>query len=58
MASMITKHPDSAQAALSIDVHAVSAWAIERGLRLDALSVSRPTLEDVFLGLANGEELE
>ena len=42
----------------TIDVHAVSAWAIERGLRLDSLSVSRPTLEDVFLGLANGEELE
>jgi ABC-2 type transport system ATP-binding protein len=41
----------------TIDVHAVSAWAIERGLRLDALSVSRPTLEDVFLGLADGEEL-
>jgi ABC-2 type transport system ATP-binding protein len=41
----------------TIDVHAVSAWAIERGLRLDALSVSRPTLEDVFLGLAGGEEL-
>jgi ABC-2 type transport system ATP-binding protein len=40
----------------TIDVHAVSAWAIERGLRLDALSVSRPTLEDVFLGLADGEE--
>jgi ABC-2 type transport system ATP-binding protein len=40
----------------TIDVHAVSTWAIERGLRLDALSVSRPTLEDVFLGLADGEE--
>jgi ABC-2 type transport system ATP-binding protein len=35
------------------DVHAVTGWAIERGAQLDALSVSRPTLEDVFLGLAD-----
>ncbi len=40
------------------DVHAVTAWAIDRGVRLDSLSVARPTLEDVFLGLArsDGEE--
>ncbi len=37
----------------SRDVNAVTGWAIERGVRLDALSVSRPTLEDVFLGLAD-----
>jgi ABC-2 type transport system ATP-binding protein len=37
------------------DVHAVTGWAIEHGARLDALSVSRPTLEDVFLGLADAE---
>jgi ABC-2 type transport system ATP-binding protein len=37
------------------DVHAVTGWAIERGVRLEALSVSRPTLEDVFLGLAGAE---
>ncbi len=35
------------------EVNAVTGWAIERGVRLDALSVSRPTLEDVFLGLAD-----
>ena len=39
----------------TVDVHAVTKWAITRGIRLDALSVTRPTLEDVFLGLA-GEE--
>ena len=33
-------------------VHAVTGWAIERGVRLDDLSVQRPPLEDVFLGLA------
>jgi ABC-2 type transport system ATP-binding protein len=36
-------------------VHAVTGWAIEQGAQLDALSVSRPTLEDVFLGLADAE---
>ena len=35
------------------DVHAITGWAIEHGVPLDALSVSRPTLEDVFLGLAD-----
>jgi ABC-2 type transport system ATP-binding protein len=38
----------------TVDVHAVTAWAIEHGVRLDALSVTRPTLEDVFLSLAGG----
>jgi ABC-2 type transport system ATP-binding protein len=40
------------------DVHAVTSWAIEHGVRLEALSVSRPTLEDVFLGLAGRDEPE
>jgi ABC-2 type transport system ATP-binding protein len=39
------------------DLHAVTGWALEHGARLDALSVSRPTLEDVFLGLADVEEV-
>ena len=39
------------------DLHAVTGWALEHGARLDALSVSRPTLEDVFLGLADVEQL-
>lgn len=34
------------------DVHRVTAWAVERGIELRSLSVARPTLEDVFLGLA------
>jgi ABC-2 type transport system ATP-binding protein len=38
------------------DVHAVTGWAIEHGARLDALSVTRPTLEDAFLGLADAEQ--
>jgi ABC-2 type transport system ATP-binding protein len=35
------------------DVHVITGWALERGVPLDGLSVSRPTLEDVFLGLAD-----
>jgi ABC-2 type transport system ATP-binding protein len=40
------------------DVYAVTAWAVGNGARLDQLSVTRPSLEDVFLGLADaGEDL-
>jgi ABC-2 type transport system ATP-binding protein len=39
------------------DVHALTAWAVARGIELDGLSVSRPTLEDVYLELT-GERAE
>ena len=39
-----TKTPTAAVAALT-------GWAVARGLELAALTVTRPTLEDVFLGL-------
>jgi len=32
-------------------LHALSGWAIERGVRLPGLSVARITLEDVYLRL-------
>lgn len=35
----------------TVDVHRVTAWAVDRGVELRSLSVARPTLEDVFLGL-------
>jgi ABC-2 type transport system ATP-binding protein len=38
------------------DVNAVTGWALARGLELSGLVVARPTLEDVFLGLAGAEE--
>ena len=38
-----------------LDVHTVTGWAVAHGARLDSLSVTRPTLEDVFLGLADLE---
>jgi len=37
-------------------LHALTGWAIDRGVRLDALEVTRPTLEDVYLDLTGGEE--
>jgi ABC-2 type transport system ATP-binding protein len=36
------------------DVHAVTGWAIGRGIELTGLAVTRPSLEDVFLQLAAG----
>jgi ABC-2 type transport system ATP-binding protein len=33
-------------------VHAVTGWAIDRGVELTGLAVTRPSLEDVYLQLA------
>ncbi len=38
------------------DVNAITGWALARGLELPGLVVARPTLEDVFLGLAGAEQ--
>ncbi|MET0145454.1 MAG: ABC transporter ATP-binding protein [Ilumatobacteraceae bacterium] len=43
---LTTAHPTS-------DLHALTTWAVARGIELTGLSVSRPTLEDVFLGLGH-----
>ncbi len=32
-------------------LHTLTGWALERGLQLPSLTVSRPTLEDVYLEL-------
>jgi ABC-2 type transport system ATP-binding protein len=37
-------------------LHALSGWALERGLRLPGLSVTRVTLEDVYLGLTREQK--
>jgi ABC-2 type transport system ATP-binding protein len=37
------------------DLHALTGWALERGVRLDGLEVTRPTLEDVYLRITGGE---
>ncbi len=41
--------------AVTADLHELSGWALARGLELQALEVSRPTLEDVYLQLTSEE---
>ncbi len=33
------------------DLHALTSWATSRGISLEGLTVSKPTLEDVYLEL-------
>lgn len=37
------------------DLHALTAWAIERDIELHSLAVTQPTLEDVYLELLDDE---
>jgi ABC-2 type transport system ATP-binding protein len=37
-------------------VHRLTSWAVERDLSFEALEVSQPSLEDVYLELTGGEE--
>jgi ABC-2 type transport system ATP-binding protein len=37
-------------------LHELTGWALDHGIRLDALDVSHPTLEDVYIELTGGEE--
>ena len=37
-------------------LYELTGWALERGIRLEALDVTRPTLEDVYLHLTGGGE--
>jgi ABC-2 type transport system ATP-binding protein len=37
------------------DLHDLTGWALEAGVRLDALEVSRPSLEDAYLEITGGE---
>jgi hypothetical protein len=36
-------------------LHDLTGWALEGGLTLAGLQVSRPSLEDVYLDLTGGE---
>jgi ABC-2 type transport system ATP-binding protein len=36
---------------VAADLHALSGWALARGLELDDLDITRPTLEDIYLSL-------
>jgi ABC-2 type transport system ATP-binding protein len=37
------------------ELHELTTWALDRGIELEGLEVSRPTLEDVYLELTGGE---
>ncbi len=37
-------------------LHELTGWAVERGIRLDDLEVSRPSLEDVYLEITGHQE--
>jgi ABC-2 type transport system ATP-binding protein len=39
-------------------LHELTGWALERGIHLDALDVSRPSLEDVYLEITGSPEAE
>ena len=51
----VTDRIEFTTSAPTATVHAVTGWALERGIELTGLAVTRPSLEDVFLQLA-GEE--
>jgi ABC-2 type transport system ATP-binding protein len=36
-------------------LHALTTWALDRGVALPDLSVSRPSLEDIYLQLTSGD---
>jgi len=36
------------------DMHTLTGWALERGFELTSLTLTRPTLEEVYLDLVNG----
>jgi ABC-2 type transport system ATP-binding protein len=41
---------------VAADLHALSGWALDRGVELDDLEVRRPTLEDVYLKLTTDDQ--
>jgi ABC-2 type transport system ATP-binding protein len=48
---LTTAHPTAA-------LHTLTGWALERGVEVPALSVRRPSLEDVYLGLVAEQAAE
>jgi ABC-2 type transport system ATP-binding protein len=42
---------------VTADVNAVTGWALGRGIELTGFTVTRPTLEDVFLSLSGAEDV-
>ncbi len=42
--------------AVTRDVHTLTSWAIDHGVDLDGMTVTRPSLEDIYLELTNVSE--
>ncbi|HWD69370.1 MAG TPA: ABC transporter ATP-binding protein [Solirubrobacteraceae bacterium] len=59
LAERVQRDPDGVlrlpSTSVTADVHLLSGWALDRDVELDALEVSRPTLEDVYLQLTSEE---
>ena len=55
LGARLTQHASGrlvlASTRVTADLYALAGWALERGLELDDLEVTRPTLEDVYLQL-------
>jgi ABC-2 type transport system ATP-binding protein len=55
-----TAQPDGGFELLAEDptrpLHDLTGWALERGVSLEALEVTRPSLEDIYIELTGGEE--
>ena len=45
-------------AAPTHSLHRLTGWAVEQGIELEELSVTRPSLEDLFLELIDSPEQE
>jgi ABC-2 type transport system ATP-binding protein len=56
--SITDGHVEFATTNPTADVHSVTGWALERGIELTGLSVTRPSLEDVFLSLGESAPAE
>src|SRR5215211_6993561 len=58
IASLVTTANDELQLTVTDPtrvLHELTSWAVGRGVELEGLEVSRPTLEDVYLELTGGE---
>jgi ABC-2 type transport system ATP-binding protein len=57
LAERVQRDPDGRMrlpsTSVTADLHLLSGWALDRGLELADLEVSRPTLEDVYLQLTS-----
>ena len=57
----VAVHPEGDGLAIETDsptpvLHRLTSWALERGIELPGLTVSRPSLEDVYLELTADDQ--